>query len=228
MSEEKTTGVQQLIDRLSGEGVAEGQRQAEKVVGDAQKKADDILDSARLEANEILKQAREEADKLQAAGDEALQLAARDAVRDFGARIHDGLRNRLQELVHHELQQPDLIKRMILEITGEASKSVADQRVEILLPAEIVSEDEARKRAEAGEPDELMKFVQGLIGQRLREGVSVNLGSQNHSGISVRVVDQNVEIDLTDEAITELLARHMLPRFRAVMRKVQVNSQHGT
>jgi V/A-type H+-transporting ATPase subunit E len=228
MSEDKTIGVQQLIDRISDEGVAEGHRQAEKIVADAQQKADDILDSARREANEILKHAREEADKLQAAGEEALQLAARDAVRDFGARIHDGLRNRLQELVHHELQQPELIKRMILEITGEASKSVSDQRVEILLPPEIVSEDEARKRAEAGEPDELMKFVEGLVGQRLREGVSVNLGSQNQSGVTVRVVEQNVEIDLTDEAITELLARHMLPRFRAVMRKVQVNPHHGT
>ena len=43
MSEDKTTGVQQLIDRLSDEGVAEGQRQSEKIVADAQQKADDIL-----------------------------------------------------------------------------------------------------------------------------------------------------------------------------------------
>jgi V/A-type H+-transporting ATPase subunit E len=219
MSEDKTAGVQQLIDRLSDEGVAEGQRQAEKIVGDAQKKADDILDSARQEANEILKQAREEAATFQNAGEEALQLAARDAVRDFGARIHDGLRNRFQSLVHHELKQPDLVKRMILEITGEASKSVRDEPVEILLPPEIVSDDEARKLAEAGEPDELTKFVQGMIGELLREGVSMRLGNQNQNGITVRVVDQNVEIDLTDETITELLARHLLPRFRAVMRK---------
>lgn len=219
MSKENTTGVQQLIDRLSDEGVAEGQRQAEKIVGDAQKKADDMLDSARQEANEILKQAREESETFQAAGEEALQLAARDAVRDFGARIHDGLRNRFQALVQYELQQPDLVKRMILEITGEASKSVTDERVEILLPPEIMSEDEARKLAEAGEPDELTNFLQGLIGADLREGVSIGLGSHNQSGVTVRVVDQNVEIDLTDETITELLARHLLPRFRAVMRK---------
>jgi V/A-type H+-transporting ATPase subunit E len=219
MSEDKTIGVQQLIDRISDEGVAEGHRLAEKIVADAQQKADDILESARREANEILKHAREEADKLQDAGEEALQLAARDAVRDFGARIHDGLRNRLQELVHHELQQPDLIKRMILEIAGEASKSVKDERIEILLPPEIVSEDEARKRVEAGEQDALTNFVQGLIGEDLRSGVSVRLGSRQQNGISVRVADQNVEIDLTDETITELLASHLLPRFRAIMRK---------
>lgn len=221
MSDDKTTGVQQLIDRLSNEGVAEGQRQAEQIVADSQHKADDMLDAARQEANEILKQAREEAAKYQAAGEEALQLAARDAVRDFGSRIHDGLRNRLQELVHHELQQPDLIKRMILEITGAARKSATDEPVELLLPPEIVSEAEARKRAEAGEPDELTEFVQGLIGEDLREGFSIDLGSSNRSGLTVRVVDQNVEIDLTDETITELLARHILPRFRAIMRKAQ-------
>ncbi len=224
MSEDNTIGVQQLIDRLSNEGVAEGQRQADKIVADAQQRADDMLGAARREATEILKQAREEAKTFQAACDEALQLAARDAIRDFGARVHEGLRNRLQELVHHELQQPDLIKRMILEITSEVSESVRDQRVEVTLPPEIMSEDEARNLVDAAEPDALLMFVEGLIGQRLRDGVSVRLGSHNQNGVAVRVIDQNVEIDLTVETITELLGRHMLPRFRAVMRKLQPKS----
>ena len=224
MSEDKTTGVQQLIDRLSDEGVAEGQRQAEKIVADARKKADDMLDAARQETSELLKQAREEAATFQAAGEEALRLAARDAIREFGARIHGGLRNRLQALVHHELKQPDLIRRMILEITAQASKSIKDDQLEVLLPPQILSEDEARKLAESDEPDELLQFVQGSIGQQLREGVSMRLGEQSLSGVAVRVVDQNVEIDLTDETITEILGRHMLPRFQAVLRKVQANS----
>ena len=101
-----TSGVQELIDRLSHEGVAQGQKQAEEIVRDAQKKADETLDEARQQANEILKQAREEAQQFQAAGEEALRLAARDAVRDFGSLIHDGLRQRLQELVHHQIKDP--------------------------------------------------------------------------------------------------------------------------
>ena len=42
-----TTGVQDLIDRLSEEGVAEGQKRAEQIVSEAERKADDLVDAAR-------------------------------------------------------------------------------------------------------------------------------------------------------------------------------------
>ena len=89
--QENASGVQELINRLSQEGVAEGQRQADGIVNDAQRKADAILESARKQAADMLSKAREEASQYQAAGEEALRLAARDAVRDFGAKIHAGL-----------------------------------------------------------------------------------------------------------------------------------------
>ena len=213
-----TSGVQELIDRLSQEGVAEGQQQAEKIIGDAQHKADAIVASARQQAEDILQRAHKEVDEFQTAGEEALRLAARDAVRDFGARIHDGLRTRLQELVQHEMADPNVVKQVILEVTRRATESLENEQVEVLLPREIISEEQARQRIDAGAPDELTRFVEGLIGEDLREGVTVDLGGQPHGGITVRVVNQQVEIDLTDEAISELLARHLLPRFRALMR----------
>ena len=214
-----TSGVQELIDRLSQEGVAEGQQQAEKIVRDAQRKADEIVDSARQQANEILKQSREEAEQFQAAGEDALRLAARDAVRDFGARVHGGLRNRLQALVQQQVREPKLIKRMILAITHRATEGIGDEPIEILLPSETITEEDARRSIEAGNPDALTQFIQGLIGEDLREGFTVSLGSQQQGGLTVRVVNQNVEIDLTDDAITGLLAQHLLPRYRAIMRK---------
>ena len=131
MSEqEPTTGVQELIDRLSQEGVVEGQRQAEQIVQDAQQQADRTVESARRQADELLGQARKEADRYREAGEEALRMAARDAVRDFGARIHTGLRNRLQERVQHQMEDAELIKTMILEITRQATAGIGDEEPE--------------------------------------------------------------------------------------------------
>lgn len=213
-----TSGVQDLIDRLSQEGVAEGQRRGEHILGDAQRKADEILQSARNQAAAIVKQARDEAGQFQAAGEEALKLACRDAVRDFAARIHEGFRNRLQELVRHQLSDAKLIKRMILSITREATADLGDDVAEIVLPPALVKDEDVRRRIEAGDPDALTQFVQGLLGEAVREGFSVSLGSSAHAGMTVRVANQNVEIDLTEAAIAELLASHLMPRFRAVMR----------
>ena len=220
MSDQETTsGVQGLIDRLSQEGVAEGQRQAEEIVTDAQRKADSLLESARGQASAILEQARQQADEMKAAGEEALRLAARDTLRDFSARIHEGFRDRLDELVRHELSDAQLIKDMILEVTRRATDELGSKQVEILIPSEFVSEQEARQRIDAGDADALNRFVHGLIGEDLREGFTISLGSQSHEGFTLRVVDDKLEIDLSGEAIAEFLSLHLMPRFRAIMRK---------
>ena len=213
-----TTGVQELIDRLSQEGVAEGQRQADKLVHDAQRKADDIVDAARQQANEILKQAREEADQFQDAGEEALRLARRDAVRTFANQLHDGWRNRLQELVHYQMNDPKLLKRLILEIARNSTQGMGDEPVKVLLSPDIVTEDEVREQIENGDEDALTEFVRGLLGEDLREGFSIDLGAPGQKGLVVRVVNQNVELDLTEDALSDLLTQHLLPRFRAIMR----------
>ncbi len=214
--QQDTSGVQELIDRLSQEGVEAGELQASRIVNEAQVQANDILESAKRRANEIIDTGRQEAEQFQAAGHEALRLAARDAVREFASMLHDGLRNRLQELVHHQLKDPQLIRRLILEITRKATDGVKDEAVELLLPTEIITEEEARRRIEAGEEDALTEFIQGLLGEDLRERSTV--GTHEESGMIIRVHDQNIEIDLTDEAIADLLAEHLLPRFRAIMR----------
>jgi len=217
--QETTSGVQELIDRLSQEGVAEGQRQLEQIVTDAQQRADDVLESARRQASDILQQARQEAEQMQSAGEDALRLAARDTVRDFSAKIFDGFRGRLQELVRHHLQDPQLMKQMILEITRQATEGLDGKQVEILVPQEIVSEQEARERIEADDQDALTEFVRGLIGEDLRDGFTVALGSRAHGGMTLKVLDDKLEIDLSDEAIADFLSLHLMPRFRAIMRK---------
>ncbi len=218
-NDESVSGIQEMIDRLSQEGVAEGERQAAQLVSDAERKADNILDAARHEAKEILRRAREEAQQYQAAGEAALSLAARDAMRDFGSRIHGDWRGRLQELVQYELQQPEVIKQMILEITSQATDRIQDKAIEILLPPEVITETQAREQYASGHADALTDLVKDLVGDDLREGLTISLGSKQQCGVSIRIVDENVEIDLTDETITDLLARHLLPRFRAIMRK---------
>jgi V/A-type H+-transporting ATPase subunit E len=81
-----------------------------------------------------------------------------------------------------------------------------------------VKDDDVRQRIRSGDQDALTEFTRGMLGDEIREGFVVALGRETQHGLRVRVVDERVEIDLTDDAITELLARHLLPRFRAVMR----------
>ncbi len=215
--QQETFGIQELIDQLSQDGVEEGRSQAQQIVSEAQRQADEIIDSARKQADEILNQARQEAERMRTSGQEALRLAARDTIRDFSARIHNDFRNRLQELVGHELRNPELIRDMILEVTRQATQGVDTSQVEIVLSRELPKTEQEGDKPFPIESDALTEFIQGLIGQDLREGFRVDLGSQTHEGLTLRVADGKIEVDLTTEAIAEFLYQHLMPRYRAIM-----------
>ena len=51
----------------------------------------------------------------------------------------------------------------------------------------------------------------------LRDGVVIREGDDRQPGIRIRLVEDEVTIDLTSEALTQLLLEHLLPRFRAVL-----------
>ena len=103
-----------------------------------------ILEATRRQATEILQQAKHEAEQIKAGGEEALRLAARDTLRDFSARIHEGFRHRLQDLVREELRDPQLIKGVILEIIRQATEGLRGKPVEILIPKSAISEQDAQ------------------------------------------------------------------------------------
>ena len=97
-------------------------------------------------------------------------------------------------------------------------RDIGDQPITVLLPKELVREEEIKQKIESGDDDALNAFVRGVIGQDLREGVTVKLGGRQDTGLTIQVEDENLEIDLSDEAITELLSNHLMPRFRAILR----------
>ena len=77
---ELSSGVQELINRLREDGIAEGRSEAEKIVTEAHRHVKQIIDQAYAEADGIIKDAREEADHYRNSAHDAVQMAARDTV----------------------------------------------------------------------------------------------------------------------------------------------------
>ena len=213
-----TSGVQELIDRLSQEGVEQGQKRADAVVAEAEQKADGIVETAHSEAGEIVKKAKEEADQFRTAGEEALKLACRDAIRDLQNQIHEGFRGKLQALISQTLQDADVLKRMIGEVARKSAPDESAGPVEVLLPESALQDEEISKLVRSGEGDALIELVRGLTGDGVREGFSLKTADGGPAGICVRVINEHVQIELTENALTDVLAKHLLPRFREVLR----------
>lgn len=219
--EAHASGVQELIDRIRRDGVAKGHHEGETVVAAARAEAAQVLDRAQAEAEQIRSAARVEAERQRKSADDALRLAARDAVLALGEALRTDFLNKVQRLVSHTMQDHSFLQRLILEIARRAMPENAGSSVEVLLPADAVTAEELQKHPHELAESSLSRFVLELSGDILREGLTFVPAEDERPGLRIQLKDQDVEIELTDEAVAGLLMEHLTPRFRALMEQPQ-------
>jgi V/A-type H+-transporting ATPase subunit E len=212
----ESSGVEELIGRLREQGVEEGKAQADALMEQTRLKAERHLDEAKREADGLLQRARENAEKTKRAGEEAVQLAVRDAILSLKSEMVDQFSDRVRRLVSRELNDGDFLKQLILEIGGRSTAD-RDQSAKLLLPKDAIGLEQLRSDPEEVKEGNLSHFVASITKEMLRDGLELGTREDTSAGIRIQLLDENVEIELTDEAIADLLLRHLVPRFRAIM-----------
>lgn len=213
-------GVETLIGRLRDEGVAAGRAEAARIVTEAETKARALLAEAGEEAARRLAEARTAADRETAAANDALRLAARDAVLAMKRTLAERFAGEIGRLVSDQMKDPALLRQLILIIAARARDEVAwgDQdQLELILPRSVVGLDQLRRRPEELTGSDLTRLVLAVTGDVLREGVAFRLADGDRAGIGVRLTGSAVQLDLTDRAVAEVLMEHVQPRFRALL-----------
>ena len=215
-------GVQALIDRLRAEGVTAGQAQAEEIVAFAKAKADKLVAEAEARARETLDRAKREAAAETAAGQDALKVAARDLVLKLRNELGHRISEETKHLLGETLMDEEFLKRLILAMAAKAKKDAgvtADDRLEVLLPDRVVTFEDLKQSPEDAREGTLTHFVVAVAASVLRKGVTFAV-APGLQGIRVRLVDRDLSIDVTEEAVATLLGKHLQPRFRALMEGV--------
>jgi V/A-type H+-transporting ATPase subunit E len=218
-SEGASSGVEVLIQRLRQQGVSAGNTARDEITSKAEQEAARILKEARERADKFVEDAREEADRLQKAGEDALRIAGRDSVLRMRETVTTYFEERVKRLASTELEDPEFLRKLIIEVAkrvrDEAAVDEAEE-IEVHLPLEVIGTKELRDNPEelAGT---LSEYAKAIASATWREGVVVKTLEMGGRGIKVRLLDDDLEIDLTDEAIAELLLEHLQPRFRAVL-----------
>ena len=213
------SGVQELINRLRDEGVKAGQEKSDQVLRDAQKQASQIVAQAKAEAEEILSKARSEIETERAAANESLRVAIRDTELKMEAELKADFAAHVKRLVSVELSDREFLRQVILAIAGMAAgdKACEGQPVEVLLPQDLFETDERGTRLTEKGQDRMRQVVLGISGDMLREGVDLKPSEDISGGIRIRLVGEDLEIDLSDQAISDLLLQNLLPRYRAIV-----------
>ncbi len=210
-----SSGVQELIARIRNEGVQSGRDEADHLVQEAQKRAAEIVEQARAEADRILTQARAEIDRESKSARDALQLAVRETVLEFRADVTQRFSNAVKGLVAKELTDTDFLRQMILAIAARSVPDEAQNRtLELLLSDELFPADDDGQQS-------MRDFIVGLTSQIVQAGIELKPAGHNQPGILLRLVGEDLQVDLTEEALSAMLLSHLLPRFRAYVEENQ-------
>lgn len=202
---EQSHGVQELIDQLRAEGVQAGREEADQIMRRAEESAADIVRDAKDEAERIRNEARQTISEESAAAKAALTVAIRDTELKLKAEIMALFSVQLRRLVRREMSDPKLLRKLILAVAGQARNAFPeDQAFDVLVP----------ETTDKGDP--LQDLVHAISSEILREGVELKTAKGVRSGIRIRLQGEDMEIDLTDESVSDLLLERLLPRFRAV------------
>jgi V/A-type H+-transporting ATPase subunit E len=212
-AEQTSSGVQDLIARIRDDGVQAGRQEAEQLLANAQRQAARMLEDARAEVERMRQKARAEIQTEETAALEALKLAARDTGLRLEAEVVSAFESCVKRLVSPVAHDGSVIRALLLVLAGHAVEEFVKQEEIQVLVSDLLFK-------EADESPELQERVRqevlGITGEMLREGVELIPSSEVEGGARVRLVGENLEIDLTDDAIHRVLMKHLLPRFRGI------------
>jgi V/A-type H+-transporting ATPase subunit E len=216
-----SSGVQELIDKLHQEGVATGESQAEQIIGNARKESIKILDDARAEADRIIAAVKIECEKFVENGNTALRLASRDVLLRVREACFEEFQNRLKRLVGYTLQDPKFLAELILEVARKTKPEDANKQTRVLLPAGVVTKEAITEEISNVQPGSMAAFLLGLTADVLRDGLTFDVSDDPSPGIRIQIVEDDVQLELTDETLTKLLLQYLAPRYRAILEKVE-------
>lgn len=208
-------GIQELIDEIRLKGVTAGEEESTRIVQDAEQRARWILEQAEEQAEATHNKAEQDAEFIRTAGKESLELAFRDIRAKLRDELAQQFAQQLEKMIAQELHDPDTLKKLLMSAAGRST--LKDEEMAILLPERAVGLEELRQDPDALQKGPLIELVSSIAGELFSSGVTVEGGGRGEAGMHILLRDGQVSVDLSEKALTEVLLRHLQPRFRAIL-----------
>lgn len=215
--EQGDDGVQRLIDRIREQAVGAGRSEAEALVNRARAEAAAIVEAATRERELLLREAKREIEIEKQAARAAVHAAARDVVLSLVSNVAATFEAHVHRLVSDTLRDPELMRTLVLVIAGRVAQEVlVGKDIEVVVSA-LLDEHAPGEPLPAVVRDGIL----GISHEMLRAGVELRASPKVAAGAKVKIVGEAVEVDLTSEAISQMLLAYLAPRFRWILEGVE-------
>ena len=195
--------LQELIDKIKKDGIANAETEAQKIIAEAEKKAQSIIADAEEKSQEIIKNAKAETSKMEKASEEAIVQAGRNMLLSF----KDSLLSELNGLVQAETEKAttkDVLAKLIPETVKAWSKNTQVDELSVLLSEKDLASLQAA-------------FTNELKAE-IEKGLEIKPDKTLSSGFRIGVKNGAAYYDFSAESVAELFAAYLNPKVAALIK----------
>ena len=202
-SEHGQDKVKKICEALKNETLDPARREAEIIIKDANIQADKILAKAREKANGMIEEAKATISQEKATAEAALKMAARQTVESLKQIVEKEFFNKeLAQLIDGEMKKPEVIAKLVETVVKAIEKEGIEADLEAIVPKSVPAES-------------VNSALGSAIVDRLK-AKGVVLG-EIEGGAEVKMLDKHLTLDISDEALKNLLAEYIRDDFRELI-----------
>lgn len=195
--------IQKICDQLRHETLEPAEQEAVRLIEEGKKKAEAIKAEAEKNAEQMIKQARAQIEQERNVFHSALQQASKQTVEALRQDIEQKLfHEELQSILDKQMADPKIVAELINGVVKAVEKEGLATELSAVIPRMV-------------SPDDINSLLIENVRKRLREK-PLEIGSFG-GGVQVKLVGKKMTIDLTDQAIKELLANYVRKDFRKLI-----------
>ncbi len=197
--------LQHLIDRIQREAIEKSERESAEILTKAKAEAASLVKEAEARAQAIIEKAQKDSEIFVERGRKTLEQAARDLLITVGQGVENILKDIVGEAVKQALDSETLKKMLLTVAQAYAREEGPKNRIALLISPE--------------DQKEIIAFFAEMYRQKLIGGVDIRADNSIFKGFKVRLVDQHIEHQFTNEAIAEALCNFLRPHMAEIVHR---------
>lgn len=195
--------IKKLCDQLKNETLEPALREGERIVEEAAEKGRHIIHEAEKKAEHIIREAEKAVEKERAVFRSSLDQASRQSLETLRQAIEAKLfSGELAKLIETGTKQPDVIAKVINAIVEAIQRQGIESDLRAVIPKTV-------------SPQEVSRALAHEVLHRLKEG-AIEVGDFP-GGAKVKLVDKKITLDMSSQAVFELLAGYVRKDFREIL-----------
>lgn len=195
--------VKKICDLIRFETLEPAKKQAEEIIAEAKRQAEKIIEEAQNQSDKIIQDTREGIEKEKAVFQSSLTQSSRQSLEALRQDIEHTLFN---DEIHNLIDKPLNDKDVVVKLIESVIKAIEN---------EGITEDLSVAVAKSISAKEINNELTAKVIKRLKEkGVVVGDFS---GGIKVKIHGKKMIVEVTEEALRELLAKYVRKDFRKVI-----------